>query len=224
MSLGRSGQLAERDALSEGQGTSFCVTNAQLRASEQSARLVGNIARIQRQAERPGPYLYGVYDGYIKWCGPRTGSQSAGYQSRIRPREEVPSDDALSCAIGPGARASPESRRPPLANVPQAQGHGVKGTEIEVATEVAPARLDLDPGSRIGDDRGFVVLGPTSQIVSRKPLNASVGRALQSDLNPLVCQSHIRPASLLLCHSSIAPTPGRPRHPAASRTAAVSVS
>ena len=44
----------------------FCLTNAQLRAFEQSARFVGNIERILRQAEKPGPYIYGVYDGYIK--------------------------------------------------------------------------------------------------------------------------------------------------------------
>ena len=57
---------AERDALSEAKVRAFCLTNAQLRASEQSARFVGNIKRILRQAEKPGPYIYGVYDGYIK--------------------------------------------------------------------------------------------------------------------------------------------------------------
>ena len=57
---------AERDALSEAKVRAFCLTNAQLRASEQSARFVGNIARILRQVEKPGPYIYEVYDGYIK--------------------------------------------------------------------------------------------------------------------------------------------------------------
>jgi hypothetical protein len=61
---------AERDALSEAKVRAFCLTNAQLRASEQSARFVGNIARIQRQVEKPGPYIYGVYDGYIKRLWP----------------------------------------------------------------------------------------------------------------------------------------------------------
>jgi hypothetical protein len=61
---------AERDALSEAKVRAFCLTNAQLRAAEQSARFVGNIARIQRQAEKPGPYIYGIYDGYIKRLWP----------------------------------------------------------------------------------------------------------------------------------------------------------
>jgi hypothetical protein len=61
---------AERDALSDAKVRAFCLTNAQLRAAEQSARFVGNISRIQRQAEKPGPYIYGVYDGYIKRLWP----------------------------------------------------------------------------------------------------------------------------------------------------------
>lgn len=61
---------AERYALAEAEVRAFCLTNAQLRAAEQSARFVGNIARIQRQAEKPGPYIYGVYDGYIKRLWP----------------------------------------------------------------------------------------------------------------------------------------------------------
>lgn len=61
---------SERDALSEAKVRAFCLTNAQLRASEQSARFVGNIERILRQAEKPGPYIYGVYDGYIRRLWP----------------------------------------------------------------------------------------------------------------------------------------------------------
>jgi hypothetical protein len=61
---------AERDALSEAKVRAFCLTNAQLRASGQSSRFVDNIERIQRQAEKPGPYIYGVYDGYIKRLWP----------------------------------------------------------------------------------------------------------------------------------------------------------
>ncbi|HEY7934077.1 MAG TPA: hypothetical protein VID48_09650 [Solirubrobacteraceae bacterium] len=55
---------AERDALVAARVRAFCLTNAQLRAEQQSARFVENIARIKRQAKNPGPYIYGVYDGY----------------------------------------------------------------------------------------------------------------------------------------------------------------
>ena len=61
---------SERDVLEAAKVRAFCLTNAQLRASEQSARFVGNIERILRQAEKPGPYIYGVYDGYIKRLWP----------------------------------------------------------------------------------------------------------------------------------------------------------
>jgi hypothetical protein len=61
---------AERDALAEAKVRAFCLTNAQLRAAEQSDRFVSNIKRILRQAEKPGPYIYGVYDGYIKRLWP----------------------------------------------------------------------------------------------------------------------------------------------------------
>jgi PIN like domain len=57
---------AERDALIAAKVRAFCLTNAQLRAEQQSARFVGNIERIRRQCEKPGPYIYGVYDGHIK--------------------------------------------------------------------------------------------------------------------------------------------------------------
>jgi hypothetical protein len=61
---------AERDALAAANVRAFCLTNAQLRAETQSARFVGNLKRILRQAEKPGPYIYGVYDGYIKRLWP----------------------------------------------------------------------------------------------------------------------------------------------------------
>ena len=48
----------------------FCLTNANLRATEQSARFEHNINRILRQARDPGPYIYGVYDGHIKRLWP----------------------------------------------------------------------------------------------------------------------------------------------------------
>jgi hypothetical protein len=61
---------SERDVLEAANVRAFCLTNAQLRASEQTARFVGNIERILRQAATPGPYIYGVYDGYIKRLWP----------------------------------------------------------------------------------------------------------------------------------------------------------
>ena len=61
---------AERDALASAGLRTFCLTNAQLRAAEQSARFLSNIERITRQAEKPGPYIYGVYEGYIKQLWP----------------------------------------------------------------------------------------------------------------------------------------------------------
>jgi PIN like domain len=57
---------AERDALVAAKVRAFCLTNAQLRAAQQSARFLDNLDRILAQAEKPGPYIYGVYDGYIR--------------------------------------------------------------------------------------------------------------------------------------------------------------
>ncbi len=61
---------AERDALAAAGVRAFCLTNANLRASEQSARFVGNLDRILRRTQTPGPYIYGVYDGYIRRLWP----------------------------------------------------------------------------------------------------------------------------------------------------------
>lgn len=61
---------AERDALAEAKLRAFCLTNAQLRAEEQSARFVDNLGRILRQAKKPGPYIYGVYPGKIRRLWP----------------------------------------------------------------------------------------------------------------------------------------------------------
>ncbi|MEX2196592.1 MAG: hypothetical protein WD844_15025 [Thermoleophilaceae bacterium] len=62
---------AERDALANAGVRAFCLTNAQLKQAEQTERFVGNLGRILRQAQTPGPYIYGVYDGYIKRLWPR---------------------------------------------------------------------------------------------------------------------------------------------------------
>ena len=62
---------AERDALIAGGVRAFCLTNAQLRGDEQALRLVNNRDAILRQAVRPGPYIFGVYDGGIRRLWPR---------------------------------------------------------------------------------------------------------------------------------------------------------
>ena len=57
---------AEREALIEaGVRFVFCLTSAQLRGSEQTERFVDNRHRILRQARKPGPYIYGVYEKRI---------------------------------------------------------------------------------------------------------------------------------------------------------------
>jgi hypothetical protein len=61
---------AERDALVGARVRAFCLTNAQLRAAEQSARFLSNLDRILTQATKPGPYIYGVYEGYIRRLWP----------------------------------------------------------------------------------------------------------------------------------------------------------
>lgn len=61
---------SERDALAEAGLRAFCLTNANLRAAEQTARFVSCLDRILRQAAKPGPYVYGVYDGHIRRLWP----------------------------------------------------------------------------------------------------------------------------------------------------------
>jgi hypothetical protein len=61
---------AEREALTEAGVRAFCLTNAQLRAAEQTARFVDNRHRIIRQARKPGPYIYGVYQRGIRRLWP----------------------------------------------------------------------------------------------------------------------------------------------------------
>ncbi|MDQ2796850.1 MAG: hypothetical protein M3Y06_06775 [Actinomycetota bacterium] len=48
----------------------FCLTNAQLRAAEQTERFVRNRRRIIQQSRKPGPYIYGVYDNGIRRLWP----------------------------------------------------------------------------------------------------------------------------------------------------------
>jgi hypothetical protein len=61
----------ERDALIAGGVRAFCLANAQLRGEEMARRFVGNRFRIIRQAQQPGPYIFGVYEGRIQLLWPR---------------------------------------------------------------------------------------------------------------------------------------------------------
>ena len=61
---------AERDAMIEAAVRVFCLTTAQLRGAEQTARFVQNRHRIIRQARTPGPYIYGVYEKELKRLWP----------------------------------------------------------------------------------------------------------------------------------------------------------
>ncbi|MBA3866704.1 MAG: hypothetical protein H0X42_10250 [Solirubrobacterales bacterium] len=61
---------AERDALTEAAVRVFCLTTAQLRGAEQTERFVRNRHRIVRQARKPGPYIYGVYETGLKRLWP----------------------------------------------------------------------------------------------------------------------------------------------------------
>lgn len=61
---------AEREALSRAGVRAFCLTNANLRGVEQTARFIDNIARILRQAQTPGPYIYGVYADHLRRLWP----------------------------------------------------------------------------------------------------------------------------------------------------------
>ncbi len=61
---------SEREALSRAGVRAFCLTNAQLRGAEQTARFVDNMGRIVRQANTPGPYIYGVYADHLKRLWP----------------------------------------------------------------------------------------------------------------------------------------------------------
>ncbi|HEY5708251.1 MAG TPA: hypothetical protein VIS51_02535 [Solirubrobacterales bacterium] len=62
---------AERDALIAAEVRVFCLTNRSLRGAEQAARFVENRERILRQAQTPGPYIYGVYVEELRRLWPR---------------------------------------------------------------------------------------------------------------------------------------------------------
>lgn len=61
---------AERDALTEASARVFCLTNRNMRGEEQIERFLSNRDRILRQARRPGPYIYGVYEKGLRRLWP----------------------------------------------------------------------------------------------------------------------------------------------------------
>jgi hypothetical protein len=61
---------AERDALTEAKVEVFCLTSANLRGEDQARRFIDNRHRILRQARKPGPYIYGVYEKRLKRLWP----------------------------------------------------------------------------------------------------------------------------------------------------------
>jgi hypothetical protein len=61
---------AERDAMIDAAAKVFCLTTAKLRGDEQTERFVHNRHRIVRQAHKPGPYIYGVYENGLKRLWP----------------------------------------------------------------------------------------------------------------------------------------------------------
>jgi hypothetical protein len=61
---------AERDAMIDATARVFCLTTAKLRGVEQTERFVQNRHRIVRQARKPGPYIYGVYEKSLKRLWP----------------------------------------------------------------------------------------------------------------------------------------------------------
>lgn len=44
----------------------FCLTNGNLNGGQQVQWFLNNLARIQRAAQKPGPYIYGVYERRIE--------------------------------------------------------------------------------------------------------------------------------------------------------------
>ncbi len=61
---------AERDAMIDASVRVFCLTTAKLRGAQQTERFVKNRHRIIREARKPGPYIYGVYETGLKRLWP----------------------------------------------------------------------------------------------------------------------------------------------------------
>ena len=76
---------AERDALAEAKVRAFCLTNAQLRAAEQSPASWATSGAFSAKPRSPAPTSTGSTTATSSGSGPRSGSQSAGYHSHARP-------------------------------------------------------------------------------------------------------------------------------------------
>ena len=70
---------AEREAMIDAAARVFCLTTAQLRGAEQTERFIQNRHRIIRQARKPGPYIYGVYEKRLKRLWPPAKHQPASH-------------------------------------------------------------------------------------------------------------------------------------------------
>lgn len=62
---------AEIEALHAAGVRAFCLTNANLRAAEQTERFVANRHRIIQRAAKPGPFIDGVYAHGLRRLWPR---------------------------------------------------------------------------------------------------------------------------------------------------------
>lgn len=60
---------AERDALAAGV-RAFCLTNANLRADQQTQRFIDNLPAMFDELETPGPWIAGVYADGVRRIWP----------------------------------------------------------------------------------------------------------------------------------------------------------
>jgi len=56
----------ERDAIEEAQARVFLLTSQQLSGAQQVQWFMNNMQRIVRLSRRPGPRIYGVYEGHVR--------------------------------------------------------------------------------------------------------------------------------------------------------------
>jgi hypothetical protein len=68
----------ERAAVQSNSVQLFCITSAKLTGTEQRDRLLRHIHRILQRSQKPGPFIYGVYEKTVEilWR-PNDGSNSA---------------------------------------------------------------------------------------------------------------------------------------------------
>lgn len=58
-------RAVEKNALVSAEVRAFCLTNGNLRGGQQREWIQANLGAIVRTAERPGPYIYGIYEKRI---------------------------------------------------------------------------------------------------------------------------------------------------------------